>query len=438
LQLTLKNTTWKVIRKLPEWWLQIDNSKVTNDYYLLLCDSIDKCIHCFKIPANTITEPKEKFNQTKKKNSNNIVSNILIKRGDPDFIDHCRRQISFKKYYIKKILYPKNNTKQKQQDNDKTAREHMKDIIFKDKKLQKGQVITRQEIIDLFRKKHPDYKESGIDSYLRGLVVNDDSRDWYPHTERDDVLYKLEGRPVSYRLYDPEKDPPPIKNDTINKQKKAILIKKGIQFETNNSKNEKSSDSIFYTTKSNSFSESYEIAQKTEKYYNLINKNCANYGKERIFENVPEILELWYDIRTQCKSTSDFSQFITSLYMLFFETTKDKDPYGALDNKGYPKYNKRLPEKFTNLNTSTYRFMDIIGILRHVKGKAHLGSKLKIPPWKTSYPDALQELSGNKFEPETPRDFQNLQIEVLKRFKNAMEILHQMVKDELNPSKKKH
>jgi len=84
---------------------------------------------------------------------------------------------------------------------------------------------------------------------------------------------------------------------------------------------------IFFNTmdkvlSKDSIPETYQIANEAEEYYRLINQNCTNNKKPLVFGLVPESSEIWKDIRTPCKSRTDFGNFASSLYKLMFETTR--------------------------------------------------------------------------------------------------------------------
>jgi hypothetical protein len=293
------------------------------------------------------------------------------------------------------------NANQQKQDNNKTAREFMKDIIFEDIKLQKGQTITRQELIDLFRKKHPVYKENGIDSYLRGLVVNDDSRKWYAHNESDDVLYKLEVHPVSYRLYDPEKESPTEKNNA----EKTSIIKKGIQLKTNNSSYEK-------------------IALEAEELIILINQNCKNIGKEPIFKD--GLFELWIDIKKTCSSKNDFEVFSSSLYKLIVENPREENPNFKKTGGHFYEYRySKYSSEFWKDGTITKCFIDDVKTIRHEFAHTKL---VKKTPVKTKA-EVLQKYLGSSIEPRLPEKYQEFQFGVLKEFVSFLNKLLEMVEN---------
>jgi hypothetical protein len=213
------------------------------------------------------------------------------------------------------------------------------------------------------------------------------------------------------------------------KQRKSAYDSKKENYDKETSKHKSSKTTSSYTEET-----LYKLVQNAEQYEIQIYKNCTNYQKKPIFERVPETKEIWNDIKTFVTSRDDFGKFIRALYMLIFETTKDEDPKNKFEN-GKPKPIYRLPKEFVRSKTETKHFMDIVDILRHTLGEAHTPSKLKIPEWKISYPDALEELLGSKIEPQSLNEFQKLQIEILKRFENAMKNLLEIVKNELTAPK---
>ena len=216
--------------------------------------------------------------------------------------------------------------------------------------------------------------------------------------------------------------------------KNTSLIKKNKNFAPNDNKPKSTSNKKRDNPnkKKDMFSKTIKNAKQ---YETQIYKNCKNYQKKPIFERVPETKEIWDDIEIFVKSRDDFGKFIRALYKLIFETTKDEDPNNKFEN-GRPKPIYRLPKNFVKAKTETKQFMDIVDILRHTLGEAHTPSKLKIPEWKTSYPDALYTLVKSKDEPQSSGEFKKLQIEVSKRFESAMKILLEMVKNDLNSPQK--
>ncbi|GMO12630.1 MAG: hypothetical protein Ta2A_22630 [Treponemataceae bacterium] len=87
---------------------------------------------------------------------------------------------------------------------DKPKYELMKDYLLWDMNLQKGQIFAASKFISDFQKKYPKFGVNGIKMSLSRLSVNDSNRKRYNPTERDDVLWKIDGH--TYRRYDKDKD----------------------------------------------------------------------------------------------------------------------------------------------------------------------------------------------------------------------------------------
>ena len=166
--------------------------------------------------------------------------------------------------------------------------------------------------------------------------------------------------------------------------------------------------------------EASKIADRAEVLIYDINKNRQNLGKKPVFEPIIETQGYLKNIRTPCISRDDFGKFSSSLYRLLCETTKDID---HLDPKRREKNKQRLPESFCNKNQ---RFLEIVEMLRHSFGEAHTMSNFP----KNKYPRILEDLTGSKFEPQSAEDFIKMQVEVLKRYENALQDLFRIIKDE--------
>jgi hypothetical protein len=169
-----------------------------------------------------------------------------------------------------------------------------------------------------------------------------------------------------------------------------------------------------------------------------INRECKNRNKSSIFKS--SVYEYSEEIKKSCISLFDnrteylykiiFKDFISNLYIMIYETTREEK---SNNTKGKPFYDYKLPDGFLNKGTTTRHFMDIVGTLRH--HYAHLEPEYKESIKKISWGDVLNELLGNRNEPKSKEDFQKLQIEVLKRFEASMDKLLEIVKNELNPDK---
>jgi len=169
--------------------------------------------------------------------------------------------------------------------------------------------------------------------------------------------------------------------------------------------------------------EATKIAGQADEIVYDINKLCQNFGKKPVFEPVIETQDFWRNIRTPCISRDNFRKFSNSLYKLIYETTKDFDPRTKREENLL-----RLPKPFYYSNL---HFFEIVGMLRHSIGDGHTMSKFD----KKTYPRILEELTGSKLEPQSAEEFQKMQIEVLKRFVNALQDLYQTVKQDLSVGK---
>jgi len=262
------------------------------------------------------------------------------------------------------------------------------------------------------------------------LLIKDNTLDFEDHYNENHFSFK----PFYIKKVLLDKD----KLDRINlpngnNKKSSIPVNKNISA-SNNLKPAKSQKTTQYKpSKTIRYTKNMinKMVEKAGQYETKIYRNCKNYQKKPIFDRVPETKEIWDNIKTFVKSRDDFGKFIRALYNLIFETTKDEDPNNTFEN-GRPKPIYSLPKKYIKPNTETKHFMDIVDILRHTLGEAHTPSKLKIPKWKTSYPDALKELLGSRIEPQSPKEFKILQIEILKRFENFMKEVLRMLEDDLN------
>ena len=87
-------------------------------------------------------------------------------------------------------------------------------LLFKDfvtkQNITKGQIITRDQVISWFRANYPKIKTGTIHAHFLKMSVNAPSRIHYNLSINgdDDLFYQIDGG--HFRLYEKEKDPPPI------------------------------------------------------------------------------------------------------------------------------------------------------------------------------------------------------------------------------------
>lgn len=95
---------------------------------------------------------------------------------------------------------------------DKSVRALMWDMVG-DLKPKKGDVITREQVLEWFAEHYPKVKEGTIGAHLIRLSTNARSRHHYGAKPKDDDLfYQIDGS--RFRLYDPEQDPQPLYEQT--------------------------------------------------------------------------------------------------------------------------------------------------------------------------------------------------------------------------------
>src|SRR5689334_22187840 len=92
---------------------------------------------------------------------------------------------------------------------EKPTRALLKDML-KDLGLKPGQVFTTARAIQWFQEHYPKLKPGSIRAHLVQASTNDRSRLHHPATnETDDLLFKVASG--QFRLYEPGKDPAPIR-----------------------------------------------------------------------------------------------------------------------------------------------------------------------------------------------------------------------------------
>ncbi len=74
--------------------------------------------------------------------------------------------------------------------------------------LQKGQVLTKQQGIDWFRKNFPKIKASTVSAHFIQLSTNARTHVHYNAKAEDDLFFQIDGS--HFRRYEPGVDPPPI------------------------------------------------------------------------------------------------------------------------------------------------------------------------------------------------------------------------------------
>ena len=175
-----------------------------------------------------------------------------------------------------------------------------------------------------------------------------------------------------------------------------------------------------------------EITNRIHQLIIEINKNSKNNQGQ---ENFSDLFEEWLEIKKECKSKNDFKNFIINLYKIIYEKTREN--IKNYNGKSIS-YNYRLPKSFTEIGTENRNFFDIVGTLRHEY--AHSDPRFREPKYSVKfrelqYPEILEMFLGNRNEHSSVNEFQRLQIKLLMRFEDVMEILSKIIKNELPPRK---
>ena len=166
------------------------------------------------------------------------------------------------------------------------------------------------------------------------------------------------------------------------------------------------------SNQTNSTNEIEEIVLQISKLIRNINNSHKNKTSKYIFEPTVDDTVLILNLKTPCSTIEQFSDFANSLYKIIFERTKKNR---QLD---------RLPRSFKDNN----RFLLMVDTMRHSLGEAHLMDNFTMSSRQLEKKVILQELLGSKNEPNNPEEFETLQIELLKRFKQELNKLNQIIR----------
>ena len=90
----------------------------------------------------------------------------------------------------------------------KSIRRLIQGDLIADLHLQKGQLITTDQILAWFAQRYPRIKRGTVTAHLILLSTNAPSRVHHNAKPADDLLYKVDSS--TFRLYDAASDPPPI------------------------------------------------------------------------------------------------------------------------------------------------------------------------------------------------------------------------------------
>jgi hypothetical protein len=91
---------------------------------------------------------------------------------------------------------------------DKPTTELIKEFS---RKLMKGAVFSREDVIEWFSKHYPKTRTKTVEINVHVMTTNSSNRQWHPRVLSGagyDLWFRMEGG--KYRHYEPKRDPPPL------------------------------------------------------------------------------------------------------------------------------------------------------------------------------------------------------------------------------------
>jgi len=157
-----------------------------------------------------------------------------------------------------------------------------------------------------------------------------------------------------------------------------------------------------------SLPETYKIMKSITDTIELINKQRSNYKKKVVFQPVLDSSSLENDLRTPCYTKEQLSDFASALYKYYYERLKvSRDEFG---NFLYGKFGK------------------CVDTARHSLGGGHEMDLFETSKGQFSYADMLLEIMGSANELSSSQEYYKFQIEMLKRFKDTLYKMFDVVK----------
>jgi hypothetical protein len=148
-------------------------------------------------------------------------------------------------------------------------------------------------------------------------------------------------------------------------------------------------------------------------FYNINEKWKDLYDGKYMFDTVNDTQKCYRALRLICDSREKVPNFINSIYLLYWE--------GSKENKNGDK----IPNPFKG--TMFRKSMDK---LRHILGKAHQQDKLETAYGQIDKQSALEYIWGNRTEPQSPLDCQLFQKCMLNSFLQELNNLYTFIEKE--------
>lgn len=174
------------------------------------------------------------------------------------------------------------------------------------------------------------------------------------------------------------------------------------------------------------------LVDEIQSLMSSINETYQNKRGKSIFENPESTLKDDRLLRTSCHSKDEYGDYLSVIYLMFYERSKSERPDGTLQ-PGQRLYELEVglvsPPNTLKTSSSFYRnrtFFKVIEPLRAAYD-AHIPEKMERQPSQYSVADALKYLKGDCNAPET-HEWPDLQISILSLFKKELEVIKNEVR----------
>lgn len=168
-----------------------------------------------------------------------------------------------------------------------------------------------------------------------------------------------------------------------------------------------------------------KLVDSIDDLIDLINENCKNKNRRRIFDPSGEDRKIRSVLKRVCSNEEEFGQFLEKLAKYYYERTKASDPIKKSNVPG-----QRLAE-LEDDGSHKYKSRTFFSVLEPLRTyyAAHLRDKVdRKNNYQLEKGQALEKLQGHNNEPETPEEWFNLQKSMLHLFEKELRIINQKVK----------
>lgn len=177
-----------------------------------------------------------------------------------------------------------------------------------------------------------------------------------------------------------------------------------------------------------------DLVDKIQTLMAYINETYQNKRGNSIFENPESVLDDDKNLRSICHSKSKYGDFLSTVYLMFYERSKAPNSKGSLQ-PGQRLYELEIelvsPQKYDTLKDSAsfYRNREFFKVIETLRAayNAHIQEKLERQEGQYTIGEALKHLKGDCNPPE-PQEWPALQIQMLSLFKKELEHIKTQVR----------